>query len=98
MHLLVAQRAVLKSRQTHVVEGGRNGPQCSVDGSCGSRQVGVAFQADEHDLGPGQHPRIGRSVRLVTSGTALERDGSVRKGKRPALVAVALKAARLVGV
>ncbi len=61
------------------------------------RLLAVALQADEAHLVAGQHARIGRAVRLVAGRAAFQPHRRVLVGKRTALVAVALEAARLVG-
>ena len=62
---------------------------------CG--KVGMALQANESDLLPREHPWIRRSVRFVTTRTALEPYRSVFKCERPSLIAVAAETARFVG-
>ena len=56
----------------------------------------MAFQAHQSHFLPHQHPRIGRAMRLMTRRAAVEAHGSMFEGERPALVAVAVQAARLI--
>ena len=60
------------------------------------RQVGMALQAYVAHLRARQHPRIGRAVRLVAGAAAFQPHRSMLEDKRPALVAMALHAARFV--
>jgi len=57
----------------------------------------MALQANESDLLPREHPWIRRSVRFVTTRTALEPYRRVFKYERPSLIAVAAETARFVG-
>lgn len=57
----------------------------------------MTFQADEAHVGAYQHPRIRRTMRLVTRLTAFKPYRRMFERKRTALVAVAFEASRLVG-
>src|SRR5258708_3544141 len=99
MDFLVADRAVLIPWRPQIVERRRHDAESR--SRCGRRaragQVGVALQANEPDLVPSKHPRIRRSVRLVTARAALELHGRMLECKRSPLIAVTAEAARLVG-
>ena len=60
----------------------------------------MALQADlSCTCGARQHPRVGRAVRLMAGAAAFQPSPErARRRKGPALVAVALEAARLVGI
>ena len=58
----------------------------------------MALQADELNLRAGQHPRIYRSVRLVTGAAAFQPHGSVFENKGASQVAMAFHAARFIGI
>jgi hypothetical protein len=98
MHLLVTEVAVQESRAAEVMQPRRNGTKGSVHGRLWSRKVGVALQAHEADLRPGEHARVGRAVRLMAGHTTFEPHGGMLVSERPSLVAMALEAAGFVGV
>src|SRR6476620_10867825 len=57
----------------------------------------MALETRESNLCPRQHPRIRRSVRLVTAPAALEPYRRMLEGERPTLFTVTAEAAWLVG-
>ncbi len=57
----------------------------------------MAFQADEANVGSGEHPRVRRAMRLVTCRAAFKPERRMLEGERPALIAMALEAARFIG-
>src|SRR5579884_202839 len=65
---------------------------------CGSgrRKIGVTLQADKPNLMAYQHPRIGRSVRLMARRAAFETHWWMLECERSTLVAVTREAARIV--
>src|SRR5204863_4984915 len=79
-----------------VMESGRRHSHGHLRADCG-RQIGVTLQTDLLHNGPRQHPQIGRPVRLVAGGTALETNRRVLKSEWAALVAMAFETARLSG-
>ena len=91
----MADRAVLEPRRAQVVKRRRH----DADGARGRYrrgQVGVAFQAEQAHLRPRQHTRIGRTMRLVAGHTTFKTHRLVLERERPALVAMAVEAPRLV--
>ena len=98
MHLLVANGAVLEARASQIMQCRRHGTQCAIDGRAGFRKIGVAFHADEPNLRPGEHARIGGTVRLMARRTALQSHGSMFENEGASLIAMTLEAARLVGI
>ena len=57
----------------------------------------MALQADEANVGAGQHPRVGRAMRFVTGLAAFKPHRRMFEREWPPLVAVALEAPRLIG-
>src|SRR5690349_5932912 len=90
MHLLVANGAVLEARASQIMQCRRHGTQCAIDGRAGSRKIGVAFHADEPNLRPGEHARIGGTVRLMARRTALQSHGSMFENEGASLIAMTL--------
>ena len=62
------------------------------------RQVGVTFEADVLYRRAGQHPRIYRSVRLVTGAATFDPHRRVFENKWASEVAMAFHAARFIGI
>jgi hypothetical protein len=58
--------------------------------------VGVTFQTDEPHLMPREHPRIRRTVHLVTGAAALQPHRGVLERERSPLVRVASQTARII--
>ena len=58
----------------------------------------MALQADELNLRAGQHPRIYRSVRLVTGAATFDPHRRVFENKWASEVAMAFHAARFIGI
>src|SRR5579872_554350 len=104
MHLGVAHRTILEARVAEVVKRRRNSAHAGyVHRRTRSRFrrrrrriVGVTLQTDEANLVARQHTGIGRAVRLVAGRTPFKTYRGVLKNERPALIAMALKAAWLV--
>lgn len=94
MNLGVAGGAASIGRKSQVMKtcgDGSQGPAAIAWGW----NVRVTFQTDVAHFCTIEHPRIGRTVILMTGTTTFHPDWSVFKGKRPSLVGVTLKAARL---
>ncbi len=66
--------------------------KCRRRNTDGLQRAGVALQAQEALLVPGEHTRVGGAVRLVTGAAIPQEDRRVLEWKRPALVAVAFEA------
>ena len=96
VNLLVADCAVLISRGTQVVKRRRHYAHGRTAGDGGGK-ISVTLQADLLHYRPRQHPRIGRSVRLVASCTTLETYRRVLKSEWTALIPMAFETARIVG-
>lgn len=96
VNLLVADRAVLKARRTQIVERWRHHSDNRAR-IVYARQIRVAFQANQADLLPNQHARVGRTMRLMTGAATLKPHGRVFKRKGPAFIPVAVEASRVVG-
>src|SRR5271169_4798929 len=61
------------------------------------RKVGMAFQADKAHVGPREHARIRRAMRLVTGLAAFKAHRGMFERKWAPFVAMALEASRFVG-
>ncbi len=99
MHLLVADVAVLEARAGADRESpGGTVPSVPLAGGVGVGRLEWHSRHTKRTSGAGQHPRIGRAVRLVAGRAAFQPHRSMFESERPALVAVAFEAARFVGV
>jgi len=66
------------------------------DAGCLLRQIGMTFQANETDFGPGQHLWICGTVRFVTCLAAFSPQGGVFKRERATQVGMTFEATRLI--
>ena len=80
------------------MERGRYRAQGSVGWRRRRGQVRVTFQANEHDLGPCKHSRIGGAMRLMAGDAPFQANRSVLKRKWSPFVAVAFEATGLIGI
>ena len=94
----MADGAVLESRIAQVMKCRRYGAQWSASGGSRRRhrQIGVALQANVLYLCPGEHPRVGRSMRLMTRLTTFQLHGRMREDERAGLVSVTVETTGLV--
>ena len=90
--------AVLEARAAQVMQRRWHGANCAIRRGLRPRQVGMALQADELYRRAGEHPRIYRSVRLVTGTAAFQPHWSVFENKGASKVAMAFHAARFIGI
>jgi hypothetical protein len=93
MHLLMAYRTVLKARRPNVVKSGRY----TTEGSGLRSNIRVTLQAYKPNLMPGQHARIGGTVRLMATLTSFKSRRSVFESERPSLIGMAAETSELVG-
>jgi hypothetical protein len=98
MDLLMTSGAVLEARAAQIMQRRWHGANGAIRRGLRPRQVGMALQADELYRRAGQHPRIYRSVRLVTGAAAFQPHWSVFENKGASKVAMAFHAARFIGI
>ena len=97
VNLLMTYRAVLESRRAQIVKGRRNTTKRRPGITRRTHShIGVTLQTYKTNFMPGQHPRIRRSMRLVTGAAAFQSHGRVLERKGSALIGVALQAAWLI--
>ena len=95
MDLLMADRAILKYRRAQIVKCGRdhaNGAGLVI--WCG--QVRVTVEAHVLNLRTREHPRIRRTMRLMTRLASFVTNGLMFEGEGSALIAVAIEASGFI--
>lgn len=97
VNFLVADGAIPVARGSQIVKCRRHNAQ-NDSTRIRRRQIRVAFEANQPDVLPDQHFCIGRAVRHMAALAALIAHGGMLEGEWPALVAVAVETARLIGV
>ena len=95
MQFDVTHGAILKTRASEIVKGGRNAAQLGVlsrrDG-----QIRMALQTNIGDIVSREHSRVRRSMRFVTGAATFQLLHRMLIHKWTALVAVALQTSRLI--
>src|SRR5215471_13137357 len=97
MYLDVAEGAVLEAGTADIVERRGHGSQRRSGRHRRSGKIRVAFLAKLADTGTRQHAGIYAAMGFMAGAAAFHANGSVVEGERPDLIAMAFRAAGLIG-